>query len=243
MRIFRGLLAAGFAAAMSVTATAGEYNWSGFYVGGVASGGMFQVDQSDYWCDAACDAPKLQDWAASIGLQAGHNWQDGNFVYGLVVDWSTGFDDGSHVHWDSGPLGRADFDAEWNSYATIRARGGISVGNTLLFGTAGVAIVDADYSAIIDQDYPNNQGDCSDDTYPQVSCASHSGTSVGFAGGFGLARPLGDSMHMSFEYLHIVVPSEGGIYDYVDVPDDNDDRVDWASGADLARVSVVWEFH
>ena len=84
MRLLKSLVAASLAILMTLPGMAtaapapGGYNWSGSYAGAVASGGLFTVEQEDYWCWYACNAPTLQDWDASIGLQAGHNWQNGN---------------------------------------------------------------------------------------------------------------------------------------------------------------------
>lgn len=242
MRLLKSIVAAGFAALLGAqSATAGDYDWSGHYVGGVGSAGLYAVEQEDYWCWGACNAPTLQDWQASIGLQAGHYWQSGNLVYGIVGDISTGFDDSSNVVWSS-ETNSADYDAEWNYYATLRGRVGLATGNALLFATGGIAIVDVDYSAVVDNNYPVNGKDCS--LVGTVDCASHSGTEVGFAGGVGTAFPVGDKMHMTFEYLFIGLPMQKDRYDSDEEtnPDDTDDFVSWTTSAHLGRVSLVWEF-
>ena len=233
----RELLAAGVAALMRVMpASAAEYNWSGSYVGAVVSGGLFTLEQEDYWCDAACNVPTQQDWAASIGVQAGHNWQNGNFVYGLVVDWSTGFEETHNASWNDGDS-RAQFSGEWNSYATLRARGGLAVGNVLLSGSAGIAIVDVDYSSRYNSSYNISGFDCAD-----AECTDVSDTLVGFAGGMSLSYPVGDNMHMNFDYLYIGLPSESDLYNFEDPSSEDDDTVTSTTSAHLARVSLVYEF-
>lgn len=246
MRLSTSVLAAGLAAAAAVAATvpgaaapaSGTYNWSGFYVGGVASGGMFTVEQEDYWCWGACDAPTLQDWDASIGVQGGFNMQNGNFVYGIVADWSTGFEQDTTATWSGGGEGW-NYSAEWNSYGTIRGRAGLAVSDVLVFGTAGIAIVDVDYSAT---ELDGLGTPCSS---LSIDCAAVSETEVGFAAGFGLGYPVADNMHLTFEYLYVGLPWENDRYDTDEEnnPTDTDDYVSWTTSAHLARVALVWEFN
>lgn len=78
--------------------------------------------------------------AASAGLQAGYDWQSCHKVFGVVADWNwtdartkvldepnDGFDVNqghqSRMHW----------------FATVRARGGLAVNDTLFYVTGGVA--------------------------------------------------------------------------------------------------------
>ena len=248
MRFLKAVLSAGLVAlaAIGVAAPAAAgpapntYNWTGFYVGAVGSGGLFTVEQEDYWCWWACDAPTLQDWDASIGLQAGFNGQNGHFVYGIVADINTGFEDSHEISYDSGDS-RAVFDSEWEWYATVRGRAGVAVGDVQMFGTAGIAIVDIQDSAIGTSDFGTEGYDC---TSTDVDCAHVSETKVGFAGGVGLAYPVSDNVHVTFEYLFIGVPSENDRYDTdeEDDPTDTDDYVQWTTSAHLARIAVVWEF-
>src|SRR6185295_16697230 len=96
------LAAFGSAASASAAPAPNTYNWTGFYVGVVGSGGLFTVEQEDYWCWWACNAPTLQDWDASIGVQGGYYGQSGNFVYGIVADINTGFEDGNEISYNGG---------------------------------------------------------------------------------------------------------------------------------------------
>jgi outer membrane immunogenic protein len=214
----------------------GGYNWSGFYVGAVGSAGMFTVNQEDYWCSEACNAPTLQDWDASIGARAGFNWQNGNLVLGVVGDWSTGFSEEERVTFDSTstPDG-VTWKGEWNWYATIRAKAGMAVGNALIFATGGIALVDVDYSAI---GFTNgNPPDCTgvDD------CAAVSDTKVGLAIGAGASFPLSDRITADFEYLYIGLPWDKDIYNTGGVG--SDDYVSWTTDAHLARIALDWHFN
>ena len=246
MRLLRMVAAAGIAAmtmiglnAPSLAAPApGAYNWSGFYVGAVGSAGMFTVNQEDYWCDNACNAPTLQDWHASIGGQLGANWQNGNLVLGLVGDWSTGFKEEERVLFD--PPGTPDgvtWKGEWNWYATVRAKAGMSVGNALIFATGGIAIVDVDYSAL---GFTNgNPPDCVN----VDNCASVSDTKVGLAVGGGAGFPITDRITAEFEYLYIGLPWDKNRYTNNNDPGATDEYVSWTTDAQLARVALDWHFN
>lgn len=218
----------------SIGAASADKNWSGPYAGVVVSGGLFTVEQEDYWCWYACNAPTLQDWDASVGVQGGFNWQTGNAVLGIVADWSTGFEQEETVIFSPGtpPFNGVVWNAEWSSYGTIRGQAGLAAGNALLFVTGGIAIVDVDYSA-----HEINTGviDCAVN-----DCADYSDTNVGFAAGAGFAMPVTDNVDVRFEYLYIGLPWYNDIYNTANPG--TDDYVSWTTSAHLARLSAVWEF-
>lgn len=241
MSFFRTITAAVFAVATAFSASAPAsaapadgYNWSGFYVGAVASGGMFTVEQEDYWCFLACDAPTMQDWDASIGVQGGYNWQNGNLVLGVVGDWSTGFENEETVFYNADPDG-VEWESKWNSYGTLRARAGLAAGNALIFVTGGIAIVDVDYSA---REFEVGVTDCTVN-----ECASVNDTLVGFAGGVGAGFPIANNVSMTVEYLYVGLPWEKDRYSTSAAQPGTDDFVSWTTSANLVRVGVVWEFN
>jgi outer membrane immunogenic protein len=196
---------------------------------------MFTVNQEDYWCFNACNAPTLQDWDASIGAHAGFNWQNGNLVLGLVGDWSTGFSQEERVLFNSDPDG-VTWKGEWNWYATLRAKAGMAMGNALVYATGGVAFVDVDYSALA---FSNGGTPC---TNVSDDCAAVSDTKVGFAIGAGTEFPLTDRITASFEYLYIALPWDKNIYDTSNTTG-NDDYVSWSSDAHLARIALDWHLN
>jgi opacity protein-like surface antigen len=214
-------------------ASGGGYNWSGFYVGAVGSAGMYTVNQEDYWCWYACNAPTLSDWDASIGAQAGVNWQNGNLVLGVVADISTGFSQNERVTFDTDPDG-VNWNADWDWYATVRGKAGMGVGNALVYATGGISIVDVNYSARSFED--GNPSDCTTD-----DCADYADTVVGIAIGAGAAFPLSDRVTASFEYLYIGVPWYKDRYNTAGTG--TDDYVSWTTEAHLARLGVAWHFN
>jgi outer membrane immunogenic protein len=63
------------------------------------------------------------------GIQAGYNWQFGQFVAGVETDISASGAEDTLAPWQ--------FSNPW--FGTTRARAGVAIGNTLVFGTAGLA--------------------------------------------------------------------------------------------------------
>jgi outer membrane immunogenic protein len=131
----RTYLAAGLALAMSSAAFAADlpgqyytvpspltaYSWAGPYLGATIGYEWGTVDNS----------PTRPSGIAG-GIEAGYNWQRGNFVFGGETDIQlSGADD---------TLAPYEFSNPW--FGTLRARAGVDVGNVLLFGTAGFAYGD-----------------------------------------------------------------------------------------------------
>ena len=122
------------------------------------------------------------------------------------------------------------------------AKAGLAAGNALVYGTAGIAIADVDYSAVGTSSFNVDGFDC---TSTNVDCASVNDTKIGFAAGIGVGYPISDNMSLSFEYLYIGMPNEKDRYDTdeEDNPTDTDDYVNWTTSAHLARLSLVYEFN
>ena len=66
------------------------------------------------------------------GIEAGYNWQRGQFVFGAETDISLSGADDTFAPWQ--------FSNPW--FGTLRGRAGVTIGNVLLFGTAGLAYGD-----------------------------------------------------------------------------------------------------
>ncbi len=123
---------------------ASAYNWSGAYLG--ISGGMTYASGEHQagrdtlpFCsnDAVCSSPT--SFGGLVGLTAGYNWQNGNFVYGIEGDASYAF---SNRRSDSVNIETNPFDlgqSSVNGIGTIRGRMGLAMGNTLAYVTAGFA--------------------------------------------------------------------------------------------------------
>ncbi len=63
------------------------------------------------------------------GLEAGFNWQHGNFVYGAEADINLSGAEDTFAPWQ--------FSNPW--FGTVRGRAGVAINNVLIYGTAGLA--------------------------------------------------------------------------------------------------------
>ncbi len=103
------------------SAPAAGYNWGGAYAG----------------LNVGYDWGKITNSAGSPtgpagGLQAGYNWQSGQFVFGGETDIQiTGADD---------TFAPYEFSNPW--FGTLRGRAGVALNNILFYGTLGLAYGD-----------------------------------------------------------------------------------------------------
>ena len=154
------IIAVSFAA--SQTGTVVAQDWSGYYIGvnaGVAKGkaknsfSLLGVDTTDSWFFPD-EAPTLESALSGAksdshfigGIQAGRNWQSGNLVYGVELDFSSvniaASRRTSGVFPTSGFNYTASTEYETDWMFSTRGRLGWSLGSILVYGTAGLAITD-----------------------------------------------------------------------------------------------------
>src|SRR5690242_898696 len=94
------LSAALIVAATSVSANAADltykaapvaqsvYNWTGFYLGGTAGGGIATGDHLNVDDDFTSVPTKFQEAFGTVGVTAGYNWQFGHTVLGIEGDYN-----------------------------------------------------------------------------------------------------------------------------------------------------------
>jgi outer membrane immunogenic protein len=109
------------------------YDWSGAYVGGHIGYVSGNVDWELVPQPAPADSYGIEGWL--LGAQAGYNWQMDTFVLGLEGDLSLG-----DVTSDLDETGFIERSVNWE--ASLRARAGVSFDAILLYGTAGLAVLD-----------------------------------------------------------------------------------------------------
>lgn len=126
-------------------AHAQEDNWSGAYVGVYAGANAGTNEFRDYWCWSACDAPNINVTKPVVGGTVGLNLQaDEHLVVGVEADFGTGFKHTLATPSAATSTYQWTTNVKWQS--TIRARAGLSSGNTLAYVTGGYAIANADLS-------------------------------------------------------------------------------------------------
>ncbi|UDL87500.1 porin family protein [Mesorhizobium sp. PAMC28654] len=179
-----------------------RYSWAGSYIG--VEGGYAG---SSVGFDA--DATKFQDTYHKSGflggIYAGHDWQSGNVVYGVVGDFdfvgvgNTDFGDSEAF---TGGKGEAySYDVDW--VATARLRAGYAVSDRFLaYATGGVA---AGHFQATNYDYP---------FLGTSSTSDFSGVKFGGVFGVGAEYALADKWSLKAEYLHYIFdgidPGPGG---------------------------------
>jgi outer membrane immunogenic protein len=104
--------------AYTVNQPLNAYSWAGPYLGG---------NLGYDWGSVEHNPTKPSGFVG--GAQAGYNWQNGPWVFGIEGDIeATGADD-TFAPWK--------FSNPW--FGTVRGRGGYTVSNVLFYGTAGLA--------------------------------------------------------------------------------------------------------
>lgn len=123
-----------------------SYNWTGLYLGAHAGKAWGQTSNS--WQNRSLpwqpDGDISYD-SATGGVHAGYNWQRDLFVYGVETDISW-----ANLKGDDRQIAGQINAIEMNYFSTIRARMGVTHGNTLAFATGGVALGAIDKKDITD---------------------------------------------------------------------------------------------
>lgn len=124
--------------------------WSGPYFGTYAEVESADATIDDVSCWTACSVPALSKSSLSGGVTAGFNVAvDDSFVAGVEADFGSGADASGY----SGNLSTLDLDGvTWRSKtkwrASLRARAGLVVGETMAYVTGGVAFADIRYANV-----------------------------------------------------------------------------------------------
>ena len=158
-----------FAADLDVPPPIGDlrpttFDWSGPYVG--VFGAAVAVDGSyDATCTAAvppCAVPTFTDMEHSgigyaYGALAGWNYQVDSFVMGIEGDWAFGGTVATNDEVLPAPVNAIDTDLSFNNIATLRARAGFALDNTLLYFTGGLAAADMEFGAVMSTSESDSQ--------------------------------------------------------------------------------------
>jgi outer membrane immunogenic protein len=122
-------------------------NWAGFYLGGNIGSGIGRDHTAFSFTGPAGTSTELFNLSPdgiNGGIQAGYNWQAGNWVFGLEADiqGSSQRDNRACVQTCNAlvaPIIFAAYDATLPWFGTARGRVGYSVGSTLFYATGGYA--------------------------------------------------------------------------------------------------------
>lgn len=191
VKLFKPILTGTVFSALAVTPAFAQpplFNWSGFYVGANLGGawGESSIDETQagfWWVNSVTVHPT----GVIGGLQAGHNWQAGNLVYGVEADISlSSAKERTIVAATTPPV---TYGSKLTALGTLRARVGIAADRTLFFVTAGGA-----YGKL-----KNEIFDTSNFAPPTVSRES---SAWGWVAGGGIEHAFANNWSARVEFLH-----------------------------------------
>jgi outer membrane immunogenic protein len=165
-------------------------NWTGPYVG--LNVGAVRASTSAQIFETATlfyDA-KLRDTVATLGAQAGYNWQTSNFVLGAEADlnWTNAGASTTSISL-ANPNDFAIISSTMRWYGTARLRAGVLIAPpTLLYVTGGLAVASVKNRAADDS---------------AVFNLSTSGTRTGWALGAGIEHQFGNNYSVKLEVIHM----------------------------------------
>jgi len=193
-----------------------SFDWSGPYVGvfgtAVAVDGEFDGVCS---CGGAYTDLEHSGIGYAGGILGGWNYQMDSFVMGIEGDWAFG----GKVATNDDPLVLTDL--SFNNIATLRARAGFAVDNTLLYVTGGLAAVDMEFGAVISDH------------------VSDSKWSYGWTIGGGLEHAFTPNFSGRIEYLYVGLDDED--FNLVDAADTFDGTQSF-NDIHMVRAGLTYNF-
>ena len=173
------------------------YDWSGPFIGGLATG----VCSDSHYVPSLGPDPELAGCDLMGGVIGGYNFQMDDIVFGVEGDWSWG---GGVIAKNSldGPTPDDATELELNSLATLRARMGWAMDDTLIYVTGGAAWADATMTGTYLA--PPAPGVPVRESVEE----SHMGWTIGA----GLEHAFTDSVHFRLEYLYADLGNEDYVF-------------------------------
>jgi len=169
-------------------------SWTGGYIGahigvGTQHSACGNNAGSGWGCDQWITSGTTEARSSAFlgGVEAGYDWQNRNFVYGVAADWT----------WTNlkksvtGGSGSTSYESKVNWLASFRGRAGIAIDDTLVYMTGGLALGGV-------KDTVNYMGwRCCGS-----SSLSSSSTQAGWVAGAGVEHRWDRNWSVKLEYLH-----------------------------------------
>jgi outer membrane immunogenic protein len=209
------------------------YDWTGFYVGlhgGYAFGGQDEVgltvSNGNFF-----NIGDLELEGFFGGGQAGYNFQNGGFVFGVEADVSVGDVDDSLAFAIPALAATARSDVDF--FGTFRGRAGFAIDRVLFYGTGGLAWGDVDYRVF------------AVDAGANTVLITDNDFEFGFAVGGGAEFAVTDNVRLGLQYLYYNLGGDrlrGAVLDAGGVP--NGVTVDTIRTTDFhsVRLNLDWNF-
>jgi outer membrane immunogenic protein len=192
-----------------------NFDWSGPYIG--VFGAAVAVDGSfDGECSCLDTYTDVEHSGIGYagGILGGWNYQIEDFVFGVEGDWAFG----GTVATNDEPL--INTDLSFNNIATLRARAGFALDNTLLYVTGGLAAVDMEFGAVI------------------ANHVSDSQWVYGWTVGGGLEHAFTQNFSGRIEYLYVDLEDS----DYTLVDAETLDATQSFNDIHMVRVGLTYNF-
>ena len=216
------------------------YNWSGFYLGVTAGGGMASLPVTDMDDLFSLTNGALKSGGAVGGIHAGYNWQfTPSFLVGLEGDFNwASFKASDTTCFGSCALNlfhRLVASSRLDQFSTLRARFGLTSDRTLVYVTAGPAWGHIDAS-LAELGCPN----C--DAGAPRAIASDSSFHIGIALGAGVEYALTQNWILRGEYMHLDFSTTDTVFKHAStgIPFDGF-RARSTATADLARLGISYK--
>jgi outer membrane immunogenic protein len=165
------------------------FSWTGFYIGGNAGWGWTDGDGTIAFGGPSGNFSGDGDGFLG-GVQAGYNWQMGNWVFGLEADFQGSAGKGDVDGAAGGVTFNGTLKTPW--FATARGRIGYAFGRSMIYGTGGAVYGHATY----------------DGTSTLGGSFSESENFWTYAVGLGYETMLWDRWSVKLEYLYMGTPSD-----------------------------------
>lgn len=181
-------------------------NWSGFYVGINAGLGVGE-QRSEFLFGGLSSSIFTQGPIGAIGgVQAGYNWQFGNWVIGAEADiQASGISDSTNCLITCTAPSRAVFDQSLDWFGTLRARIGYTSGPILAYYTGGFA-------------FGNAKSTITETLGGATGAFGFDDTVTGWTLGSGVEAALGGNWTGKLEYLYLDLGSASTAYTLGGVP-------------------------
>jgi outer membrane immunogenic protein len=209
------------------------YNWTGFYLGGTAGGGIATADHQNVDDDFTSAPAKFQEAFGTVGVTAGYNWQFGHTVLGIEGDYNWANVDVSQTQNIDGPGDTVTARFQMDQFATLRGRAGLALDQTLIYATAGVAFAHFRNSTTFNNDFDPAQ-------------ASEDKWKTGLAVGAGVEFALAHNWTLKGEYM--LMQFSNSFANINTVQSGLSDcgtpacRMNYANSVQMARVGVNYKF-
>lgn len=177
------------------TGAAAPANWAGWFAG---LDGIFAYHQGDFYDRDYYDYGSdyiLPSFGGGFGVNVGHNWQDGSFVYGLIADLAIYSNDESDTDRE---IDYRRFTSSLDWMGSVRGRAGLATGLGHLYATAGLAF------ASVDQNYDSLSTSVrriNDDFF-------FNDERLGWTAGMGVERSIGGRGSVKLEALYTQFETE-----------------------------------